>query len=47
MPSVRTDSQPISVLLATAMSTAAGTVIHQGQPRLISALLLVPSTATA
>jgi hypothetical protein len=47
MPSVRTESQPISVAHSVAISSANGTATHHGQPRLISALLLVPSTATA
>ena len=45
MPSVRTDSQPISVEHSTASAMAAGTATHQGQRRLISALLLKPNTA--
>ena len=33
MPSVRTDSQPISVEHRTASAIAAGTATHQGQPQ--------------
>ena len=47
MPSVRTDSQPMKVAQTTAISSANGTATHHGQARLISALLLVPSTAMA
>ena len=39
MPSVRTDSQPISVAQAVAMASAKGTAAHQGQPRLTSVAL--------
>jgi hypothetical protein len=46
MPSVRTDSAPLSVPNITAIRIATGTVSHHGQPRLISATALEPKIAT-
>ena len=40
MPSVRTDSQPISVPITVATSTATGTATYHGQFRLIASLAL-------
>jgi hypothetical protein len=45
MPSVRTASAPLAVPKATATRIAAGTASHHGQPRLISAMALVPKIA--
>ena len=46
MPSVRTDSQPMNVPASVAMASASVTPTHHGQPRLISAVPLVPKMPT-
>ncbi len=46
MPSVRTESQPMSAPAIVAMAIAKGTTTHHGQPRLIASVALVPKIAT-
>ncbi len=46
MPAVRTASAPEIVPNAVAMSSATGTVVHHGQPRLIVWMPLSPKIAT-
>jgi hypothetical protein len=48
MPSVRTDSQPISVAQRVATAMANGTAAHHGQPKLAAwpAAPLVPRMAS-
>ena len=47
MPSVRTESQPITMAATTAIGSASSTASHHGQPRLTWGVPLAPKIATA